>query len=138
MELLNNGTHIVMDRYAYSGVAFSAAKNIPSMDLAWCKQPDTGLPMPDVIYFMDIPLEKAALRGGFGGERYEKPEFQKIVREQFQSLENECSTLDKTIWTLIDAGDTIENIAEGLLNRSKEVIERSSTRPIRKLWNGSL
>jgi len=125
-----------MDRYAYSGVAFSAAKNIPNMDLAWCKHPDTGLPLPDIIYFMDIPLEKAALRGGFGGERYENPVFQKIVREQFRELEIECNNVDPHIWTLIDAGDTIENIAEGLLIKSKEVIDRTSTKTIRKLWNG--
>ena len=29
-------------RYAYSGVAFSAAK--PGLSLNWCKQPDVGLP----------------------------------------------------------------------------------------------
>uniref|UniRef100_T1IR59 Uncharacterized protein n=1 Tax=Strigamia maritima TaxID=126957 RepID=T1IR59_STRMM len=30
-----------MDRYAFSGVAFSAAKD--GMDIKWCKQPDEGL-----------------------------------------------------------------------------------------------
>ena len=29
-------------RYAFSGVAFSAAK--PGLSLSWCKQPDVGLP----------------------------------------------------------------------------------------------
>jgi len=36
------GTNIIIDRYAYSGVAFSAAK--PGLSLDWCKQPDVGLP----------------------------------------------------------------------------------------------
>lgn len=37
---LASGTHLVCDRYAYSGVAFSAAKG---MDLSWCKSCDSGL-----------------------------------------------------------------------------------------------
>ena len=61
-------------RYAYSGVAFSAAKDGLSLD--WCRQPDRGLPRPDVVYFLDVSPEEAAKRGGFGEERYEKAEFQ--------------------------------------------------------------
>jgi len=33
-----------VDRYAFSGVAFSAAKD--GLSLEWCKQPDRGLPRP--------------------------------------------------------------------------------------------
>lgn len=107
-----SGKHIVCDRYAYSGVAFSsgayndicfydvvaeaepckegrmgqiryilrptsqnsfccvtlfAAK--PGLDLAWCKTCDTGLPMPDSVLFMELSVDDAAKRGGFGGER---------------------------------------------------------------------
>ncbi len=75
-----------MDRYAYSGVAFSAAKGVSGMDLTWCAQPDAGLPAPDAVFFMDIPVDKAAARAGFGGERYENPVFQKVVREKFDML----------------------------------------------------
>jgi len=39
---LAEGTNIIIDRYAFSGVAFSAAK--PGLSLSWCKQPDVGLP----------------------------------------------------------------------------------------------
>ena len=68
-------------RYAYSGVAFSAAK--PGLSLNWCKQPDVGLPRstlhkyllvipchrPDLVVFMDVTEEVAKQRGGFGEER---------------------------------------------------------------------
>eukprot|EP00692_Jakoba_bahamiensis_P001996 EC685767.1.p3 GENE.EC685767.1~~EC685767.1.p3 ORF type:complete len:141 (+),score=67.01 EC685767.1:79-501(+) len=33
LELLDAGTHVVCDRYAFSGVAFSSAKGLP---LSWC------------------------------------------------------------------------------------------------------
>ncbi|KAJ0700792.1 putative dTMP kinase [Helianthus annuus] len=49
---LKSGTSLIVDRYSYSGVAFSSAKGL---DIEWCK--------------------KAAERGGYGGERYEKLEF---------------------------------------------------------------
>jgi len=45
----------------------AAAK--PGMDLEWCKHADAGLPLPDLILFMDLSVEKAAERGGFGEER---------------------------------------------------------------------
>ena len=33
---------VALVRYAFSGVAFSAAK--PGLSLNWCKRPDVGLP----------------------------------------------------------------------------------------------
>ena len=33
-DLLTCGTSVIVDRYAYSGVAYSAAK--PNLDLEWC------------------------------------------------------------------------------------------------------
>lgn len=51
------GTTLVCDRYAYSGVAFTSAKGL---DLQWCKTCDQGLPAPDCIIYLDIPVEDAA------------------------------------------------------------------------------
>ncbi|RYY74395.1 hypothetical protein EON63_19680 [archaeon] len=44
------------DRYAYSGVAYSSAKGL---DLKWCMTCDQGLPAPDCIFFLDIPVQDA-------------------------------------------------------------------------------
>jgi dTMP kinase len=41
----------------------------------WCKSPDSGLPKPHIVLFMDISPERAAQRAGFGDELYEKVEF---------------------------------------------------------------
>lgn len=51
---LNSGCNLICDRYAYSGVAFSAAKGL---DLEWCKSCDGGLPAPDVIIYLVIYLQ---------------------------------------------------------------------------------
>ena len=53
-KALDAGQHVLIDRYAYSGVAFSAAK--AGMDLDWCRGPDRGLPKPgkDIVSLNSI------------------------------------------------------------------------------------
>jgi len=76
LRKLRAGTTLVVDRYAYSGVAFTAAKGLPGLDRQWCMAPDVGLPAPDAVFFLDLSVEAAAARGGYGEERYEKADFQ--------------------------------------------------------------
>ena len=76
LRKLRAGTTLVVDRYAYSGVAFTAAKGAPGLDRAWCMAPDVGLPAPDAVFFLNLTVEQAAARGGYGEERYEKADFQ--------------------------------------------------------------
>jgi len=65
-DKLAKGTTVVVDRYAFSGACFTAAKGV---DLEWCKAPDKGLPAPDLVLFLDLPVDKAKTRGEFGAER---------------------------------------------------------------------
>ncbi len=37
LAALQAGTTLVVDRYSYSGVVFTSAKQLPGLDLAWCK-----------------------------------------------------------------------------------------------------
>ncbi|XP_072950271.1 thymidylate kinase isoform X3 [Typha angustifolia] len=62
---LKSGITIVVDRYSYSGVAFSVAKGL---DMGWCMALEMGLIAPDLVIFLDIPPEPLkeeamALRG---------------------------------------------------------------------------
>lgn len=64
-QTLSSGTHVVCDRYAHSGVAFSAAKKgSDPLSIDWCKGPDVGLPAPDVVIFLDLSQEESEKRGG--------------------------------------------------------------------------
>uniref|UniRef100_G3TLN9 Thymidylate kinase n=1 Tax=Loxodonta africana TaxID=9785 RepID=G3TLN9_LOXAF len=81
---LDQGVTLIVDRYAFSGVAFTAAKENFSVD--WCKQPDVGLPRPDLVLFLQLQLADAARRGGFGQERYEDRAFQERALHCFQQL----------------------------------------------------
>ena len=83
-ELLESGTTLVVDRYSYSGVAYTAAKE--GLDLEWCKKPEIGLPKPDLVLYFQLSPEDAAKRAEFGGEIYEKQEFQSRVAENYELL----------------------------------------------------
>ena len=72
IEKLNSGVDVVCDRYAYSGVAYSAAKGL---DFDWCLAADRGLLKPDLVFFIDVSPDTIAKRSGFGDERFEKAEF---------------------------------------------------------------
>lgn len=85
-EKLSSGMSLVVDRYAFSGVAYSAAKGL---SLSWCKAPDHGLPKPDLVIFLDVPVEGSSSRRGFGEEKYEKVDFQVKVREAFSKLQDD-------------------------------------------------
>ena len=63
-RILASGTSIVCDRYAYSGVAFSAAKGNEQMTMDWCQAPAKVLPAPDCVIYLDLSEEEAEKRGG--------------------------------------------------------------------------
>ena len=54
-SLLNEGVTVVCDRYSFSGVAFSGAKD--GMSMEWLKRPEEGLPAPDRVIYLDIDVE---------------------------------------------------------------------------------
>lgn len=104
---INNGTTVIVDRYVYSGVVFSAAKGL---GYEYCRSPDTGLPRPDVVIFLDLSAADAAKRGGFGEERYEVPKMQRKVRELFGVMMEDKR--DEGDWEIVDAGKSVEEVQE--------------------------
>lgn len=131
---LASGCTLVCDRYAYSGVAFSSAKGL---DLDWCKSCDVGLPSPDCIIYLDMPVEDAATRGSYGEERYEKIDFQKKIRDKFMILKAEDDALHKHIkWYVLDARNSIDDIHHEIQNIATTTINnvQNDDYDINKLW----
>lgn len=143
-SLLDSGTTIICDRYAFSGIAFSASKALldkasPStsspLTYEWCRAPDVSLPAPDLTLFLDISPEQAAKqREGYGEERYEKLEMQACVREVFGRIGKEMGT-EK--WVTIDAGRTREEVEKEIWENVSPLVEGVSE-PVGQLWGDLL
>ncbi|KAH6874850.1 thymidylate kinase-domain-containing protein [Coprinopsis sp. MPI-PUGE-AT-0042] len=151
-SLLNEGTTVLCDRYAFSGIAFSASKvsssssvtPTPKLPFEWCRAPDIGLPSPDIVLFLDISPEKAKERGGYGEERYEKEEMQKRVREVFGRIGGEMkgtpasSVATKTAWHVVDAGRDVDTVAADLWAQVYSLVSSGVDGPIGRLWTDKL
>ncbi|XP_033117893.1 thymidylate kinase-like [Anneissia japonica] len=124
-ELIHSGTTVVIDRYAYSGVAFTAAK--PGFQIDWCKICDSGLPRPDLVLFLKISIEDAANRAGFGGERYEKTDFQAEVSKNYELLRDND-------WRTVEAGRSIEEVHEDIKQLTMKAMAACANQPLGKLW----
>lgn len=125
---LEQGTTLIVDRYAFSGVAFTSAK--PGFSLDWCKSPDVGLPKPDLVMFLQLSPAEAALRGQFGEERYETSAFQKSVQQKFEQLMKDPSVN----WQVIDAAQSVDSVHEDITNHSLNAINTSQNLPLGELW----
>lgn len=126
---LEQGITLVVDRYAFSGVAFTSAK--PGFRLDWCMQPDVGLPKPDLVMFLQLNPAEAALRGQFGQERYETSVFQRTVQQRFEQLMK-----DQTVnWQVIDAAQNIENVHRDITAHSLNAINKAQNLPLGELWS---
>ncbi|KAJ4943943.1 hypothetical protein JOQ06_006436 [Pogonophryne albipinna] len=125
---LEQGTTLVVDRYAFSGVAFTSAK--PGFCLDWCMKPDVGLPLPDLVMFLQLSPVEAALRGQFGEERYETSVFQRAVQQKFEHLMKDPSVN----WRAIDASQSVEDVHENITTHSLNTISAAENLPLGELW----
>lgn len=98
---LEQGINLVVDRYSFSGIAYSTAKGL---SYEWTKEADVGLIMPSFIFFLNVTPEEASRRKGYGAEIYEKVEFQTKVFDAFSKLAKEYSFI------MIDGGKTTEKM----------------------------
>ncbi|CAD0199308.1 unnamed protein product [Chrysodeixis includens] len=97
------------------------------LDIEWCKSPDVGLPKPDKVFFLTMPFESIMERKGFGEERYEVLEFQKKVSDTYAKLREDY-------WEVLDANRSMESIEEDLLERTLDIVNDVSDKPIGSVW----
>lgn len=133
-------------------MAFTSAKGL---DVEWCKSCDRGLPAPDCVIYLDIPVEDAAQvspmvfglhyqhcsfvfyavqRGQFGEERYERIDFQKAVRGKFMQLQAKDAEDGAIPWFVLDARKSIEDLHAEITAIANDVVLKSEGSPIKKLW----
>lgn len=92
---LTLGINLIADRYSFSGIAYSLAKNL---DKAWICMPEKGLPKPDIVLFLDTKPVITTTRSGFGDEVHEQGDFQQNVYEHMHEIFNETYWQVCHIW----------------------------------------
>lgn len=110
----------MIDRYYYSGVVYSAAKDIPSLTLEWASWPEVGLPCCDTCLFLSISVEEAEKRGGFGTEKYELKEMQNRVRVLFEELVKN----NQEEFVVVDAGKAAHEVECCILEEVSACLKR--------------
>lgn len=80
---LAGGAVVVCDRYTFSGAAYSLAHGLGR---AWCEAADHGLPVPDVVVYLDVDPALAKGRAAYGAETIERVEFQEKVHAAYEQL----------------------------------------------------
>lgn len=111
---IENGVTLIVDRYSYSGVVFTSAKQC--VDFKWCCGPENGLPKPDLVMFLKLSTSEIAKRSGFGDERYENIEFQNRVDQNYEKFK-----IDNFIQ--IDATQNVSVLTNNLLEKVLEIID---------------
>ena len=114
------GVTIVADRYYYSGVVYSSAKDNPELTLEWARNPEVGLPQPDLCIFLDISPADAARRGGFGAEKYENSDMQTRVREMFNKL---LSIAAREEIVVVAAGQLFQKVEQDVMEAVRNCLK---------------
>jgi dTMP kinase len=127
-KILNAGTTLIVDRYAYSGIAYTAAKGL---DIEWCRSPDVGLLRPDKVIYLSLSEEIMSQRANYGRERYEKNDFQRRVRQLFLQLQ-------EPYWLNVSADGGIDVIHEEIHTIVSDTIRESKFKPLLKLWTDNV
>ena len=113
LSSLDKGVNIIVDRYAFSGVAYSVAKG---ENLEWCLVPDQNLPRPDIVFQLDTDTETIKVRANFGEERHDNVDFLLKVKNAYKNFHK------YPYWNLIDASKEIEDIHTQISFKVQELL----------------
>lgn len=135
-EFYNGGGTVVAGRYTTSNAVHQTSK-LPEEDwqgfLDWLydfEYNKIGIPKPDKVIFLDMPVEVSQK---LLGNRYDGDENKKDIHESDVSYLENCRraarfTADYSGWTVISCADgdrprTIEEIADDILNETLKIFE---------------
>ena len=80
-----------------------------------------------MVIFLDVSVEVQMDRGQWGGERYEKCDFQKKVAKAFECLK------DPT-WIRVDGARSFDEVHTEICKIAEETLEKCQSKPFSSLW----
>jgi dTMP kinase len=128
-SLLAAGTHVICDRYVYSGIAYSVAKGMSP----WrCQAIEADLARPDAVLYFHAPVEVVAARKDFGPERHDDIAFLARVQDAYRAV---ASNSPNQRWLEIDASGTPQSVAAQVDEQLKcLLILVDRTQPLNRLF----
>lgn len=107
---LDNGVHVICDRYFYSGIAYSVGRW--GLDFDWCCNVEQGMIIPDVVFYLSASKE-VLLSRGFGEDLFED----KIERihSAYMSLFDD--------WILINVNKPLEKVYKDITSHFRKCIK---------------
>ena len=117
---IEGGKIILCDRYKYSTFVYQSLQGI---SLEKIRSLHEGMPVPDLVFVLDVPVETALERIATDSKRkrlesFEKKEFLRMVREGFASLKK---VFPKENIIFVDASKPVHGVKESIL---KTIFER--------------
>jgi dTMP kinase len=96
--LLAIGRTVLLDRYYASGTAYSVAKGL---DRAWCEAVDHGMPAPDHVFWLQVPVDVAVARLWARPDRQEIHDRSDLL-ERADEVYLEMAMERPGVWTPVD------------------------------------
>ncbi|MEX2273684.1 MAG: dTMP kinase [Vicinamibacterales bacterium] len=111
-DWLAAGDVVVCDRYRASSIAYGEAQGLDSV---WLHDVQRHLPVPTVVFLLDIAPEEAARRKAHGRDKFERdlPLLSRVRDSYRRQAAGEG-------WEVIDASKSKEDIAADILARLKD------------------
>lgn len=103
LNYLEKGYIVLLDRYFYSGIAYSCGYN--DIDLAWACQVEAGLVVPDITFYFETSRDVRMARYNANPEhaRFDTMEIQEKVERIYKQL------ITKS-WIIVDGDKSIEDV----------------------------
>jgi len=115
-NLLTAGIVVISVRYMYSNVVYGQAGGLTKQ---WMVSANADFPRPEVVFYLDLPVDAALERmrkRGQEEERFENTDYLTKVRSYYQQLTAEYPEM-----VTIDASGSIEEVYDLVLNQVDKI-----------------
>jgi len=111
LPAIQKGIHVISDRYSFSTLAYQQTQGIPLTKLL---EMHKGLPIPDIIFIIDIPVKVALKRMNKDKKREKEQKFEKNISflEKLRKKYLELANLPNHNVVIVDGRKKPEEIFE--------------------------
>lgn len=124
---LGAGNHVVSDRYSFSTLAYQQTQGIPLTELLSMHK---GLPIPDLVFIVDVPVEVAMKRMKKDNKRTAEQKFekQKEFIEKLRQIYIDLANLPRHYVVVVDGTKKPDDIFEKQIKPAFDKIYNSRMR----------